>query len=150
MKQVLDDDPMRVVNFLFDSSLELALDSSPPLTHSPNMAYDSCLSFFYFFCLFFLNFFSTFMSWWWGPSLRKTIYPHWIDFLQAFVHPLYFLVEVGVHWLFFIIWEASCILFFLITWATFDGHLLQLLKLFACKCAMHWWRGWRLCFDVIA
>src|SRR6185503_3131801 len=56
MNQVLDDDPMRVVNFLFDSSLELALDSSPPLTHSPNTAYDSCVGFFSFFCLFFLNF----------------------------------------------------------------------------------------------
>jgi len=34
---VFDDDLMlvRVVNFLFDSSLELTLDSSPPLTHSP-------------------------------------------------------------------------------------------------------------------
>src|SRR6185312_1220581 len=62
IKQVLDDDPMRVVNFLFDLSLELALDSSPPLTHSPNMATDSCLGFFSFLCLFFLNFISTFMS----------------------------------------------------------------------------------------
>src|SRR6185437_2612055 len=62
IKQVLDDDPMRVVNFLFDSSLELALDSSPPLTHLPNMTNDSCLVFFSFFFLFFLNFFSIFIS----------------------------------------------------------------------------------------
>jgi len=42
---------VRVVNFLLDSSLELALDSSLPLTHSPNMANDSCLGFFSFFLL---------------------------------------------------------------------------------------------------
>jgi len=28
---------MRVVNLLIDSSLELVLDSSPPLTHSPKV-----------------------------------------------------------------------------------------------------------------
>ena len=64
IRQVFDDDPIlvRVVNFLFDSSLELVLDSSPPLTHSPKMANDSCLGFFSFFYCFFLNLFSTFMS----------------------------------------------------------------------------------------
>jgi len=51
---VLDDDPMRVVNSLFDSSLELVLDSSPPLTHSPKVANDLCLGFFSFFLDFFL------------------------------------------------------------------------------------------------
>jgi len=33
---------LMVVNILFDSSLELLLDSSPLLIHSPKMAKDSC------------------------------------------------------------------------------------------------------------
>jgi len=41
MKHVFDDEApllVRVVNFLDDSMLELVLDSSPPVTHSPKMA----------------------------------------------------------------------------------------------------------------
>ena len=72
-----------VVNLLLDSSLELALESSPLLIHSPNMAKDSCLGFFSFFICFFLNLIlSTFVCWWWCSSLRKTMYPIMLIFFK--------------------------------------------------------------------
>ena len=37
------------------------------------------------------------------PILEEDHIPHGVDFLQAFVHLLHLLVEVGVHWHFFII-----------------------------------------------
>jgi len=50
-----DEEPllMRVVNLLIESSLELVLDFSPPLTYLPKVARASCLGFFSFLCSFF-------------------------------------------------------------------------------------------------
>ena len=86
-----------MVNFLFDSSLELVLDSSLSLIHSPKVANDSCLGFFLLFLPLFeldpLNLHVLMVR----PIFEEHHVPHQIDFLQALVYDFHLLVELGGH-----------------------------------------------------
>ena len=100
---MLDDEAVpilnRVVKVLFDSSLELVFDSSPPLV--PLAKNDK--GFFLGLLLLLLlesplNLHELMVR----PIFEEDYVPHQVDLLQAFVHDLHLLVKLGGHDSFFI------------------------------------------------